>query len=69
MNDLQTPIAADDPLIDTPEMAKLLDVTPGTLEVWRATKRYDLEYIKVGRNVRYRKSSGLKFLAARTVSA
>ena len=69
MSNSRQPIAADDPLIDTAEMARLLGVTPGTLEVWRSTKRYSLEYIKVGRKVRYRKSAGFKFLAERTVSA
>jgi helix-turn-helix protein len=65
------PNADDDPLLTTVEMAVVLGVTPGTLEVWRSTKRYlaDLPYIKIGRNVRYRRSAGLKFLERRTVSA
>lgn len=41
----------------------------GTLAVWRATKRYpDLAYIKVGRAVRYRKSTVEAFIRARTIS-
>ncbi len=40
-----------------------------TLEVWRATKRYpELEYVKVGRLVRYKREAVERFLAARTVS-
>ena len=58
-----------DPLLTTREMAELLGVAPGTLEVWRTTKRYPLPYLKVGRKVLYRRSAGEEFLAARTVSA
>ena len=59
----------DDALLTTSEMAKLLGVKPATLEVWRATQRYPLPYVKVGRLVRYRKSAGLEFLVSRTVVA
>jgi excisionase family DNA binding protein len=59
----------DDPLLTTPEAAGLLRTTPQTLEVWRCTKRYPLPYVKVGRNVRYRKSALLAFIASRTIAA
>lgn len=36
-----------------------------TLAVWRATKRYPLPYLKVGRLVRYRKLDLDVFLASR----
>lgn len=49
------------------EAAKYLGVSPGTLEVWRATKRYGIPYIKVGRLIQYRKSDLDAFLAERTV--
>lgn len=49
------------------EAAKYLGVSPGTLEVWRATKRYNLPYIKVGRLIQYRKSDLDAFLESRTV--
>jgi excisionase family DNA binding protein len=62
------PTQTDDDLLTTAEAAKLLDVTPGTLEVWRSTKRYPLPYVKIGSNVRYRKSAVLAFLEARTVN-
>jgi len=40
-----------------------------TLEVWRSTKRYpELEYIKVGRLVRYKREAVERFLESRTVS-
>ncbi len=38
-----------------------------TLAVWRATKRYDLAYIKVGRLVRYRKEDLDAFIEQRKV--
>lgn len=41
-----------------------------TLEIWRSTKRYpELEYIKVGRLVRYKREAVERFLDSRTVSA
>ena len=38
-------------LLDTPETAEVLGVSPDTLAIWRCTKRYDLPYIKVGGSV------------------
>lgn len=55
-------VISSDPLLTTQEAAALLDVSPGTLEVWRCTKRYPLPYVKIGRNVRYRKSVLLAFI-------
>ncbi|WP_051299075.1 helix-turn-helix domain-containing protein [Marinobacterium litorale] len=55
---------ADDPLLDTKEAAAMLDCTPRTLNEWRRTGRHgdDLTYLKIGRNVRYRKSVLQAFL-------
>ena len=60
---------ADDRLLATPEAAKMLDVSPKTLEVWRYVKRYPLPYVKISRNVRYPSSGILAFIASRTVMA
>jgi excisionase family DNA binding protein len=56
----------DDPLLTTPQMARLLNVEPNTLEVWRSTGRYALPYVKIGRNVRYRRSAAEQFIKANT---
>ena len=61
--------AQPDPLLTTPQMAELLGVAPGTLEVWRTTRRYPLPFVKVGRKVLYRRSAGEAFLESRTVAA
>ena len=58
-----------DPLLTTTEAAKELGVTPGTLEVWRTTRRYPLPFVTCGRNVRYRMSAIRQFLESRTVGA
>ena len=58
-----------DRLLTTRDVAKLLDVSPQTLEVWRCTKRYSLAYVKIGRNVRYPNSAILTFIASRTIAA
>ena len=59
----------DNELVDENEAASILDLAPGTLSVWRTTKRYPLKYIKVGRLVRYRKYDLNAFLKSRTVAA
>ncbi len=56
-------------LLTNEESAAYLGVTPGTLDVWRCTKRYNIPYIKVGRLVRYKKSSLDAFIESRTVEA
>lgn len=54
-------------LLTPGETAERLGTTPGTLAVWRATRRYALPYIKVGRAVRYRECDVESWLASRTV--
>ena len=44
-------------LLSSPQAANSIGVTPGTLEVWRCTKRYQIPYIKVGRLVKYRREA------------
>ena len=56
--------AAD--LLDEQAAARLLDNSPGTLSVWRSTGRYNLPFIKIGRNVRYRRADLEAWLEKRT---
>lgn len=53
-------------LLDDKAAAALLDVSPGTLSVWRSTGRYALPFLKVGRKVRYRRADLLAWLESRT---
>lgn len=55
-----------DPLLSPFEAAVYLGVEVSTLSVWRCTGRYNIEFIKVGRLVKYRKSSLDAFLEQRT---
>jgi excisionase family DNA binding protein len=55
-----------DPLFSPPEAASYLGICENTLSVWRCVGRYNIEYIKVGRLVRYRKSALDAFLERRT---
>lgn len=41
-------------LLTETEVAKILNVSPETLQRWRSTRLTNLTYIKVGRLVRYR---------------
>jgi len=53
-------------LLTETEAAKIIDVSPGTLSVWRSTGRYSLPFIKVGRKVRYRSSDLEAWMISRT---
>ena len=66
---MRTIFESADPLINEAEAAQALGVKPGPRKVWRTTKRYRLEYIKVGRSVRYRGSAIDAFLRSRTIAA
>jgi predicted DNA-binding transcriptional regulator AlpA len=57
-----------DPLLNEQQAAQFLGVKPASLQVWRSTKRYELQYIKVGRLVRYRLSALQAFLSSREVA-
>lgn len=57
-----------DTLLTPDEAARALDVTPGTLQVWRTTKRYPLKYVKIGKNVRYRLSDIAEFVESRVIA-
>lgn len=52
-------------LLTKEDVAEILGVTVGTLAVWRATKRYNLPYVKSGRLVRYRPEDVDAFIASR----
>ncbi len=52
-------------LLTKEEVSSILGVSVGTLAVWRATKRYNLPYVKSGRLVRYRAEDVQAFIASR----
>ena len=59
-------ITTDTELVNVKEAATILDVSPGTLDVWRSTGRYNLPFIKVGGKVRYRRIDLISWLEQRT---
>ena len=65
---MSTAIDALPDLLTDEQATEFLQVAPGTLAVWRATKRHGLPYLKLGRSVRYRKADLEKWLQSRTVS-
>lgn len=65
-NQLAKLVANGSDLLDDKAAAALLDVSPGTLSVWRSTGRYALPFLKVGRKVRYRRADLLAWLESRT---
>lgn len=65
--DFQEMFKVDSDLMSRKESAKYLGITVRTLAVWACTKRYNLNYCKMGRLVKYRKSDLDKFIAERMV--
>lgn len=60
-----------DPLLNSKQAAVILGLeNHHTLEVWRSVKRYpELEYVRIGRKVKYRLSVLERFIERNTVSA
>ena len=56
-------------LVTTAEAAELLGTTAGTLTTWRCTRKIRVPFVRVGRNVRYRRQDLERFLEAVTVDA
>ena len=63
---IQAIVQAERELLTEAEAAEKIEVSPGTLSVWRSTGRYSLKFIKVGRKVRYRRSDVIAWLESRT---
>ena len=55
-------------LMTETQAAIALDTSVGTLQVWRSTGRYAIPFIKIGRNVRYRRSDLNAWIESRTRS-
>ncbi len=55
-----------DPLLTEIEAAEYLDASPKTLPIWRH-KSVGPDYVKVGRNVRYKQSALDEYLEKQTV--
>jgi len=60
-------LSPESELLTTVQAAAYLQVSPGTLEVWRATRRHALPFLKCGRLVRYRRSDLDAWLESRLV--
>jgi len=54
-------------LLTETQVAEFLQLAPGTLQVWRCTKRYPLPYVKLARAIRYRMEDLQAFVAARVM--
>ena len=54
-------------LLSSAEVAEILGVKEKTLRDWRATKRYDLPYVKSGWLVKYRAEDVEAFIESRKV--
>jgi excisionase family DNA binding protein len=57
--------ASKQQLLNTREAAKVLNITEGTLHVWRCEGRYKIKFIKIGSKIRYRLSDLLDWLESR----
>lgn len=58
-------IMADKPLLSPKELSRLIDISVGTLAVWRAKKTYEIPYTKIGNKVMYPVADINKWLQSR----
>ena len=58
---------AGNKLVNEREAARILCVSPGTLSVWRSTRRWPLPFVRVGSAIRYSVAALEKFVAERTI--
>ncbi|MBK4739217.1 helix-turn-helix domain-containing protein [Noviherbaspirillum pedocola] len=65
---MEAEVKNQDVLKSPGQAAGFLGASIQTLANWRATGRYSLPYVKVGRLVRYRESDLVAFIAANTVA-
>ena len=56
-------------LLDTIKAGAYIDTPPQTLVTWRCTGRVKIPYVKIGGNVRYKRSDLDAFIAANTHDA
>jgi excisionase family DNA binding protein len=56
-------------LLTPEEAAGILGIPPVTLAQWRATKRVNLPYVKVGALVRYKEHDVYAFIEMRTLDS
>jgi len=62
------PILPTNDLLNEVQAAAILDTSVGTLQVWRSTGRYKIPFIKIGRNVRYKRADLEAWIESRTRS-
>lgn len=56
-------------LLSTPEAADYIGARPHSLEIWRASGRYRIPFVKVGRLVKYRRADLDRWLESRVVNS
>jgi len=49
-------------LLTRKQAAEYLGYKEITLAIWKSTKRYNLPYVKIGKNIRYRLSDLIEFV-------
>lgn len=62
-------VSLPSPLLSEKQAAELLGTTPGTLQVWRCTRRQQIPFVKVGRSVRYRPEDIERYIKSRIIGA
>ena len=55
-----------DSLFDTVQAGEYLNTPPTSLVTWRCTKRVNIPFVRIGGNIRYKRSDLDAFIAANT---
>lgn len=64
----EIPLLTDNDLLTEQQAAEILGVNKGSLSVFRSTGRHQIPFVKVGRNVRYRRSDLEAWMEKRVVT-
>jgi len=67
-DDIRKKLVAENTLLRPYDVSKMIGVTVETLCVWRSTKRVNLKFIKIGKNVMYRLTDVNQFIAENSFS-
>ena len=65
-NAVLTVISTNKPYLTPKEVSDTINISVGTLAVWRTTKKYEIPYLKVGGKVLYPVSGLNQWLSSRT---
>jgi predicted DNA-binding transcriptional regulator AlpA len=59
-------VAEVEVLLTRKQVAEILGCKENTLAIWKCTNRYNLPYVKIGKNIRYKLADVMSFIEKNT---